>query len=53
MEAGNTAVIDLLEIFYWRVFGMGKFEACDQESHIHKNEVLAMLEDAIHAIKGE
>lgn len=50
----DDAVIDLLEIFYWKVFGMKNLDSCKTaDQHIFKNEVLSMLEDAILAVKGE
>lgn len=46
----NSAIIDLLEILYWRVFGMG--EDCTADSHVNKYEVMSLLEDAQEALKG-
>lgn len=46
----NSAIIDLLEILYWRVFGMG--EDCIADSHVNKYEVMSLLEDAQEALKG-
>lgn len=48
----NDPLNDLLEIMYWKIFGMGQFEDCEQ-NHVNKNEILALIEDIRDALKGE
>lgn len=47
----DNAMIDLLEILYWRVVGMGRFEVCGEEGHIQRNEILALIEDVREALR--
>lgn len=51
-EVANSTLVDLLEILYWRVFGMSIHDACE-EGHINKSEVLALLQDAQEALEGK
>lgn len=50
-KTANAALVDLLEILYWRVFGMGQ-DGCN-DSHVNKSEVLVLLENAREALEGK